>query len=107
MKLNWFEDCFWYMYTTWNASIAIHIVNMDIERSDGCLADYLALIDGPTLDHQESIRLCGTPSNITLESSGPEAILRFHSNDIITGAGFNATYYQKCGSILKENDNRY
>ena len=95
-------DCYWYLYTTANASMAIYFTEIDIERSDGCKADYLSLIDGPTMDHDEGARLCGIMGDITIETTGHEAILQFHSNDRSNpGRGFNGTYYQKCGGLLQ------
>ena len=94
-------DCYWYLFTTWNASISIHFSSIDIERSDGCKADHVALIDGATMNHERGFPLCGVLANITIESTGHEAILVFHSNDKFNGQGFNATYYQKCGGLLR------
>ena len=42
-------DCYWFFLTTANASISFNFYQVDIERSDECLADYISLLDGPTV----------------------------------------------------------
>ena len=59
---------------------------IDIERSDECAADYLQMIDGPTLAHDDHHgKLCGSLSNIGIQTIGADAILKFHSNGKIQG----------------------
>jgi len=95
-------DCFWNLYTTVGTSIEIFIYQMDIEKSLGCKTDFLAFIDGPTTGHSVLNSLCGHYHEIGVRSTGHEMLLWFHSNNIISGQGFNGTYYQTCGGTFYE-----
>lgn len=97
-------DCFWNIYTTQGSSIEVNLFTMDIEKSVGCVTDYLAFIDGPTTGHAVLNTLCGVHNDIGVRGNGHELLLWFHSNNFITGQGFNGTYVQTCGGKMYERN---
>ncbi|CAG5082881.1 Oidioi.mRNA.OKI2018_I69.PAR.g10227.t1.cds [Oikopleura dioica] len=94
-------DCFWYFKTTHNASILFNFEIIEIERDHDCRADFIKVYDGPTTANEATLLPCGNAENVTVKTTGADAIVHFHTNAAHTDPGFKAYYRQICGGVFK------
>ncbi|XP_067665910.1 cubilin-like [Haliotis asinina] len=82
-------NCAWTI--TSSSGIVIQIVTFDLEQSDNCRYDYLAVTTGPGTDSVVLQKLCGRHTNVVI-NTGSTATIKFHSDGSNTGQGFKIAY---------------
>ncbi|XP_070582192.1 uncharacterized protein [Ptychodera flava] len=78
--------------------IVLTIEEIDLVNSENCHKDYLEYRDLLS-DERVPERLCGRDEGVQYFSASSSLRLTFHSDSILTGKGFNASYeFVQCGS---------
>lgn len=70
-----------------------------LETSQNCIFDYLEIYDGESDTANRLGKLCGSETPDTIESSGPQLFLRFHSDSSGELKGFKLRYAKKAGTV--------
>ncbi|XP_032222850.1 uncharacterized protein LOC116604499 [Nematostella vectensis] len=86
------QDCEWVISVPNGRTIAIGFNEFNLEASEDCTGDYVELRDGDSKSAALIGRYCGTNAPMMLMGSSDKLWLRFHSNDQVTGSGFEATW---------------
>ncbi|XP_046553793.1 cubilin-like [Haliotis rubra] len=96
-----YMDCAWTI--TSSNGIVIEIITFDLEQSDNCIYDYLAITTGPGTDSFVLQKLCGQHTNVVI-NTGSIATIKFHSDGSTTRQGFQLSYkatnQASCGGQL-------
>ncbi|XP_050328157.1 cubilin homolog [Bactrocera neohumeralis] len=84
------RDCQWHLKAPNNKRIKLTFFSLQIEKHDSCNFDYLEIIDA--IAESTIVKYCNStaPSPLLLPTN--EAIIRFHSDNIDTDAGFQIYY---------------
>ena len=72
---------------------------LQLETSQDCSYDYLEIYDGESDTANRLGKLCGGEIPDTVESSGPQLFLRFHSDSSVAFKGFKLRYVKKAGTV--------
>ena len=72
---------------------------LQLETSQDCIYDYLEIYDGESDTANKLDKLCGSETPDTMESSGPQLFLRFHSDSSGEFKGFKLRYVKKAGTV--------
>ena len=72
---------------------------LQLETSQYCIYDYLEIYDGESDTANKLDKLCGSETPDTMESSGPQLFLRFHSDSSGESKGFKLRYAKKEGTV--------
>ncbi|XP_026057290.1 cubilin-like [Carassius auratus] len=100
------RECIWHIQTSPGSSISITILEFDVEYHPDCNYDKLEVYGGPDLSSPRLAQLCTTrpPSNpLQVASTGNTVTVRFTSDAVVSGRGFNATWVEVpggCGGIV-------
>uniref|UniRef100_A0A8C1I6Q0 Cubilin (intrinsic factor-cobalamin receptor) n=1 Tax=Cyprinus carpio TaxID=7962 RepID=A0A8C1I6Q0_CYPCA len=100
------RECIWHIQTSPGSSISITILEFDVEYHPDCNYDKLEVYGGPDLSSPRLAQLCTTrpPSNpLQVASTGNTVTVRFKSDGVVSGRGFNATWVEVpggCGGIV-------
>ena len=81
-------------------NIEVNFKFFDIESSNDCLKDFLAIYDGPNTEAKLLGKFCGDNSPGKIISSGNILLMVFHSNEQLTTQGFYGSY--RTGSNCKQ-----
>ncbi|MCJ8728547.1 hypothetical protein PDJAM_G00005700 [Pangasius djambal] len=92
-------ECTWVIHSP-DSTVELNMLFMDIEDQAMCLYDSLVVRDGETNLSPELAKLCGRELPGSIHSTGDSMFLRFTSDAIINGRGFNASYSKGCGGLL-------
>ncbi|KAJ8276925.1 hypothetical protein GJAV_G00069430 [Gymnothorax javanicus] len=100
------RECIWYIHTAQGSSIQITIFEFDVEYHPDCSYDLLEVYGGPDLSAPLLVQLCttrppGSPLQVT--STGNQVAVRFKSDPVINGRGFNASWQEMpggCGGVV-------
>ncbi|KAF4095682.1 cubilin isoform X1 [Onychostoma macrolepis] len=100
------RECIWHIQTSPGSSISITILEFDVEYHPDCNYDKLEVYGGPDLSSPRLAQLCTTrpPNNpLHVASTGNAVTVRFTSDAVVSGRGFNATWVEVpggCGGIV-------
>lgn len=61
---------------------------------------YLQIIDGLRLDDPPLGKLCGQNGSTVVKSTSNVLLVRFYTDDTVSGAGFNASFTLEDGNII-------
>ncbi|KAF6107923.1 CUB domain containing protein 2 [Phyllostomus discolor] len=84
-------ECHWVIQATGPATVKLVFVDFQVEDSDECAYDYVAVLGAPGPVHGH--RYCGSSRPPTLVSLGHELQVIFKSDFNIGGRGFKAYYF--------------
>ncbi|TRY89102.1 hypothetical protein DNTS_004573 [Danionella cerebrum] len=100
------RECVWHIHTSHGSSISITILEFDVEYHPDCSYDKLEVYGGPDITAPRLAQLCTTrPSSNPLQvaSTGNSVTVRFTSDAVVNGKGFNATWTEVpggCGGVI-------
>lgn len=86
------RDCYWHLTTNYGKRIQIHFFALDIETHPNCSYDYLAIYDGMRTSDSLLAQYCNSTQPGSIQSSGSEMLIHFHSDAYGAGAGFQLSY---------------
>ncbi|XP_043916230.1 cubilin-like [Protopterus annectens] len=95
-------DCTWIIRSP-ESTVELNILAMDIEFQTSCLYDRLVIRDGDNNIAPVLATLCGREPPGPIRSTGDAMLIRFTSDSIIPGAGFNASFHKSCGGYFHVN----
>ncbi|XP_078685003.1 CUB domain-containing protein 2-like [Branchiostoma floridae x Branchiostoma belcheri] len=84
--------CSWTITVSRGRLAAIRFTDLDIEASQSCMYDYLAVYDGPTSSDKQLGKFCGDTIPSPVVASGRTMHLVFISDIAIRRTGFSAKY---------------
>uniref|UniRef100_A0A1B6EBE4 Cubilin n=1 Tax=Clastoptera arizonana TaxID=38151 RepID=A0A1B6EBE4_9HEMI len=99
-------ECEWEIQSDVGFHIGLYFVDrFYIEKSDGCVKDYLQVFDYKDKNWVPFEKICGRDSPPIYNSTSTRMKVLFHSNDDITADGFKIEWNVNCGgTILVERD---
>lgn len=102
------RDCSWTVTVDAGRYITFAFASIDLETSDDCSNDYLEIYDGLNDQYTLLGQFCTSDSPSPIQTTGPYAFLRFHSNSANTGQGFHITYTSMlidpgCGGAITDD----
>ncbi|XP_059179030.1 cubilin-like isoform X2 [Physella acuta] len=88
------SNCSWIISVQPGYTISFQFASLDIEQHPDCRYDYLEIYDGASDSAPVLQRLCGMTTGLPppIQTSGPNAFIRFHSDPSENGQGFSITY---------------
>ncbi|XP_076467235.1 scavenger receptor cysteine-rich domain-containing protein DMBT1-like isoform X1 [Babylonia areolata] len=90
------QECEWRIRTEnqWNNNVRLHVADIRLEHSDGCVYDSLSIFDGGLPSNDSLLaKLCGTNGlGSYFYSSGQEILVKFKSDSSGTYRGFRLLY---------------
>nr|DBA25188.1 TPA: hypothetical protein GDO54_012746 [Pyxicephalus adspersus] len=95
-------ECTWVIRSP-ESTIELNILTMDIEDHSSCNNDKLVIRDGDNNLAPEIRTICGKELPGPIRSSGNAMFLKFSSDSLQNGKGFNASYHKSCGGYLHAN----
>ncbi|XP_041824165.1 cubilin [Melanotaenia boesemani] len=97
-------DCSWTVSVDANHRVFLNFTDLDIEYHSGCLWDYVAIHDGPTMSSPLLAQVCGT-STPPITSTQSTIYVRFRSDSSGNHRGFSAHFSEACGATILTDDN--
>ncbi|KAI5608891.1 CUB domain-containing protein 2, partial [Silurus asotus] len=95
-------ECSWTIQVSNRSVVTLVFLDFQLENNDGCNFDYIALFDGPTLQHRHIGNYCGNKRPPNIISTSNQLLIVFKSDFNIGGRGFKAHYYSgECQQVLK------
>ncbi|ELK28521.1 Cubilin [Myotis davidii] len=100
------KECIWYIHTAPGSSIQLTIHDFDVEYHESCRFDVLEIYGGPDFHSPRIAQLCTrrSPENpMQVSSTGHELAIRFKTDSMISGRGFNVSWQAVpggCGGIF-------
>ncbi|XP_046451773.1 cubilin-like isoform X2 [Daphnia pulex] len=99
------RDCIWSLSAPLGKRIQITFATLQLEHHLNCSYDFLEVHDGSALTDNSLGKFCSTANPPPLTTSGPYALLNFHSDATSTDNGFHITYavvngIPGCGGLL-------
>ncbi|KAK2886327.1 cubilin [Channa argus] len=92
------KECIWYITTSAGSSITLTIHEFDVEFHQNCNYDVLEVYGGPDLSAPRLAQLCTTTSSpMQVSSTGNKLTVRFKSDAVVSGRGFNASWAEVQG----------
>lgn len=85
-------DCVWILGVPNNKIIALGFEEFELEGGAGCRFDYVEVRDGDSQNASLLGRYCGRTAPLMIKGSSDKLWLRFHSNELLTGKGFEAMW---------------
>ena len=85
-------DCEWIIRVPDDEKLVLGFNEFHLESSQGCSADYVEIRDGNTESDVLLGRYCGTTAPMMIKASADTVWFKFHSNDRISGKGFEVTW---------------
>ncbi|KAM5173189.1 ovochymase-1 [Mantella aurantiaca] len=104
-------DCWWTLDSSSGHQFKILIIDLAFEDSPNCTRDALKIYDGTNYQTHLLANLCGSVSNLTLQSSGSHLRFHFHTDMELTSRGFHLRYNDIAAETpwsqetIKENGN--
>lgn len=96
-------QCDWKIIVNKGSYISMQIVDLDIEHLLNCDADYLEIFEGLKPTTKDMMKFCGNNERSThLISSSNNVLVRFVTDDSISGKGFKMIYRQVCSNVLTD-----
>lgn len=99
-------DCKWTFVPTVQGYHALLTFNgLDLESTDGCIADYVSVSKSRDLDHFTEIAKVCTPDpdrSVTMYRGTPSLRVEFRSDSYLNKTGFSATVELDCGGLLTQ-----
>ncbi|XP_066485218.1 cubilin [Tiliqua scincoides] len=86
------RDCYWTITTKPGLLVTFAFGTLSLEHHDNCSQDYLEIRDGLLTEDPLLGKYCSTGSPPPLQTSGPYALVHFHSNSVGSDKGFHITY---------------
>ncbi|CAG2112441.1 unnamed protein product, partial [Medioppia subpectinata] len=86
------RDCYWLVRVPLGKRIQFHFATLQIERHPDCSFDYVEVFDGQRDVDVVLGKYCNSTTPPPLISSGPFALIHFHSDDSMSDNGFHITY---------------
>ncbi|XP_071826204.1 cubilin-like isoform X2 [Apostichopus japonicus] len=102
------RDCSWAITVEAGRYMTIVYAAFNLEESTDCSKDYLEVFDGLSDQSPMLGRFCTSVAPSPVETTGPYAFVRFHSDGDGTGEGFMVTYSSAqledgCGAALYDD----
>ncbi|XP_064410135.1 cubilin [Latimeria chalumnae] len=106
---DWYPQnrvCMWHIHTAQHSSIQLTIHDFNIEYHANCNYDVLEVYGGPDGTSPRLAQLCTSrpPNNpLHVSSTGNAILVRFKTNEYISGKGFNASWQEMpggCGGMF-------
>ncbi|XP_015795561.2 cubilin-like, partial [Tetranychus urticae] len=99
------RDCYWYIHGTLGKRIVFHFALLSLEIHPDCKFDFLRIYDGHSDTDPILGNYCNTTSPSPLTTSGPSALVHFHSDRNRQDSGFHITFatipaISGCGGLL-------
>lgn len=95
-------ECWWTVLVSNRSVVTLEFLDFQLENNDGCNFDYVALFDGPTVQHRHLGNYCGNDKPPVTMTTSNQLLIMFRSDFNIGGRGFKAHYYSG-ESILFQN----
>lgn len=86
-------ECLWVIQATSDSVIKLVFVDFQMENSEQCNFDYVAIFDGPTMGHTLLSHYCGNIKPPDVVSSTHELLVVFKSDFNIAGRGFKIYFF--------------
>ena len=86
------KDCTWHYTATLGHRIKLHFIEFDLEPSQECSYDYIAIFDGTNSNATSLGRFCGSKVPHTITSSLNKAFMIFKTDASVQRKGFKAHY---------------
>lgn len=86
------RNCFWLVRVPLGKRIQFHFATIRIETHNDCSYDFLKIYDGETQRRPILATYCTTQEPAPLTTSGPFALVYFHTDGSVTDHGFHITY---------------
>ncbi|KAJ6666703.1 hypothetical protein lerEdw1_020427 [Lerista edwardsae] len=86
------RDCYWTISTNPGLLITFAFGTLSLEHHANCSEDYVEIRDGLLPEDPLLGKYCSTGSPAPLQTSGPSALVHFHSNPVGSDKGFHITY---------------
>ncbi|KAL5010260.1 hypothetical protein ScPMuIL_012565 [Solemya velum] len=97
-------NCEWLITVQEGRSIILTFQEFDVEGSNDCRYDYVAVYDGQ--NRTQLMKHCGTdmPTPAVYQSSGNQMYIHMHTDSSVSAKGFLANYTLGCGGIITVTD---
>ncbi|BFZ01255.1 hypothetical protein BsWGS_04294 [Bradybaena similaris] len=95
------EDCSWLIVTVPGHSIHLEFVMFNLETSNECSYDYLAIYDGTNITAPQLGKFCGPTLPDPITSSSNSIYVSFFSDASVQREGFTIKHDVKCGATLQ------
>lgn len=89
----------WILGVPRNKLIAVGFEEFQLEGGASCEFDFVELRDGESQDSPMLGRFCGNTAPLMIMGSSDRLWLRFHSNGLLSGRGFEATWTAESKTI--------
>ncbi|XP_054027363.1 cubilin [Dryobates pubescens] len=86
------RDCLWTISTSPGLLITFAFGTLSLEHHENCSYDHLEIRDGLLPQDPVLAKYCSTGSPPPLQTTGPYAWIKFHSDDLVTDKGFHILY---------------
>uniref|UniRef100_A0A8D0DXD4 CUB domain containing protein 2 n=1 Tax=Salvator merianae TaxID=96440 RepID=A0A8D0DXD4_SALMN len=93
-------ECHWVIQAIANSIIKLSFVDFQLENSELCNFDYVAIFDGPTMGDTLLGHFCGNVKPLDMVSSAHELLVVFKSDFNIAGRGFKTYFFSGMRRIL-------
>ncbi|XP_056646391.1 cubilin [Diorhabda sublineata] len=93
-------ECIWKIITSQGSRVQVVFSDINLERHVQCLADYVELFDGLTLNSPSLARLCYEAPD-PIKSTGNVMLVKFRSDVAFQGRGFQLQYTTVCRNTIK------
>ncbi|KAJ6216814.1 hypothetical protein RDWZM_007971 [Blomia tropicalis] len=97
------KDCTWHFTATPGHRIKLYFNDFDLEPSQDCTYDYIAIYDGLVSNGTTLGRFCGSKVPHMITSSSNKAHMIFKTDSSVQRKGFMARYSTVCGGLLIAN----
>ncbi|BFZ01256.1 hypothetical protein BsWGS_04295 [Bradybaena similaris] len=95
------EDCSWLIVTVPGHSIHLEFIMFNLETSNECSNDYLAIYDGTNITAHQLGKFCGPTLPDPITSSSNSIYVSFFSDASVQREGFTIKHDVKCGATLQ------
>lgn len=103
------RDCYWKIKVPLGKRISIYFTAFKLEHHENCSFDFLKIYDGLSENDPELKKYCTTLLPPPIQTSGPHALLYFHSDETLSDTGFQLGYsaiagIPGCGGLLTASE---
>ncbi|XP_023016013.2 cubilin [Leptinotarsa decemlineata] len=93
-------ECMWKIVTSTGSRIQVIFADIDLEKHVQCLADYVQLFDGLTINSNSLGRFCNEIVE-PIKSTSNKMLVKFRSDVAFQGRGFQLQYTTVCHNTVK------
>lgn len=86
------RDCYWTVTVDPGLLITFAFGSLNLENHTDCHYDYLELRDGLLPEDPVLALYCSSTAPAPVRTTGPNAWIHFHSDEVVTDRGFHITY---------------